>query len=125
MKNEYTYQDLIEFEMAKELTKYNIRPGQQRVPESSQMRKALEVMEKYEISAPMRRAKAVLEIYEKAAKFNSILHDNNNLQLDIAKISKNYMELVADHARLLITVNAQKFSIWTRIKNALFKTTRS
>lgn len=61
------------------------------------------------------RAIDILSIYEKAAKFDK-------LQLDIVKISEEYRELAAEHARLLIAVNAQKVSIWSKIKNALFKT---
>lgn len=115
MKTTYTYEDLIEHEIARETMEWNKVNSNVATPISPQMRRALISMENSEKAAPFRKAIASMEIYEKAAKFDK-------LQLDIAKISEEYMKLAADHARLLIAVNAQKSSIWSRIKNALFKT---
>jgi hypothetical protein len=123
MKGNYTYEDLVEYEIAKEITEWNRSHGEKPVPRTPQLRRALEIMEDSEKSAPMRRAEKVMKIYEDAAKVEQFRKEINELNAEIARILEQYRQLSVHHAALVMTI--KPISFWTRIKNALFKTDRT
>jgi hypothetical protein len=125
MKGNYTYEDLVEYEIAKEITEWNkTRTSITRSPTTPQMRRALDIMENSEKSAAIRRALTVLEVYQKATSADDLRKENNELKRQIHYVLQDHKEISVRYATLLM-VKSKPSSLWSRIKNALFKTSRT
>ena len=106
---EYTYEDQMEYILAKEEMDWKrAHPNEIRISDSATHR-ALNVLNKAERELPFKRALKIMGIYEKATK-------SNELEKTIETLTKQIDYLMEENNKLKVVLHYKSKPFWTRIK---------